>query len=90
MKKKKTNINEISADYRECFATMYGRPEFAKFIKFLNIQKNNIAIIEWFRIKSTDAEIEIRRKKAYFEGQFDFINYLIKTFEESKKESKEE
>lgn len=84
MKEKPKKIAVLSPEFKEMFAIMTSRKEYETFVRFLKIQMNNVAIIEWFRLKSTDPDLA--RRKAYFEGQYDFMETLIRLMEESRKE----
>ena len=83
MAKKKKKLIPISAEFKENLLKIITRPEFSFLEKFLQVQQNNVYVIQWFRIKSTD--VDIVRKKAYYEGQYDMIKQLLATFEELKK-----
>lgn len=83
MKKANKPINIISPEYREAFSILTGSKQYPALIQFLKTQQNNIVVLEWFRIKSYDSNI--KEKKAYYEGQFDFIRDFIKIMESCKK-----
>lgn len=84
---KKRKITPISPEFKEALLSLVTRPEFKAFEKFLQVQQNNVSVIQWFRIKSTDEDIV--RRKAYFEGQYDMIKQLLSIFEEIKKGNEE-
>lgn len=79
----KKTMKTISETHRECLAKIAGMKEFPTFMEFLQRQKQNIAILEWSRVRPNDPEI--REKKANFEGQFLAIDALIKAFELARK-----
>jgi hypothetical protein len=72
---------DLAPEYKEAFSTFTSRPEYVKIIQFLNVQKNNIAVLEWFRIKPTDKNIAV--KKARMDGNVEFINLFIRICKES-------
>jgi len=82
-KKKSAKLLTLSPEHKEALATLAGRKEFKVFVRFLRVQQNNIAIIDWFRTKSTDPDLQ--RKKAYSEGKFDMIKIILKAFEDAQK-----
>jgi len=84
----KKNIVGLSSEYKESFSRIAVSKDYPMLKKFLKTQQNNIAIFEWFRIKSNDPDIS--RKKAYYEGQFDFIKYFLDIFDNIRKTSDEE
>ena len=86
-KKKPDKLPTLSPQHKEALAVIGGKPEFKGFISFLRMLQNNIAVINWFRIKSSDPDIQ--RKKAYYEGQFDVIKVIMKAFEEASKGEEE-
>jgi len=83
MKKQQKNIG-VSPEIREALAEIAGSKYFPRFIQFLKNEMNNIAVEEWFRLKPLDKDLNV--KKAFFEGRFEEIKAIIRTFEESKKE----
>jgi len=84
MKEKTRKIDVLSSEFKEVFSTMSSRPENKGFINFLKVQMNNIAVIEWFRVKSTDPDLG--RRKAYFEGEYDILATIVRLLEEAGKE----
>jgi len=86
-KKKQDRLPTISPQHKEALAVIGGRPEFKGFLSFLRMLQNNVAVISWFRVKSTDPDI--KTKKAYYEGQFDVIKVIMKAFEEAQKGEEE-
>jgi len=84
--KKQEKFAGISSETKEALAQIAGSKHYPVFLQFLKTQLNNIAIEEWFRIRYSDPDI--REKKAFFEGRFQEIKVLIKTFEDSKKGDK--
>jgi len=79
----KDKLISLNRETKSVLAQMQGRPEFAGFEKFLAIQKNNIAVMEWFRVKPNDPDI--REKKARFDGMVEMIDLIIAAFKASKK-----
>lgn len=87
MKNKKVLVS-VSPQLKEDLADLSSHPRFDSFINFLKIQQNNIAVIEWFRLRSSEKGSELRRRKAYYEGQFDFAKMILSLFDGLKKEEK--
>ena len=79
----KDKLISLNRETKSVLAQMQTRPEFRGFSDFLAIQKNNIAVLEWFRIKSNDPDI--REKKARFDGMVEMIDLIIAAFKASKK-----
>lgn len=80
---KKPKIISLSREHKEVLSKLQTRPEFKGFLSFLRTQKNNIGILQWTRIRSTDPDIAI--KKARYEGKLELIDLLLKAFQEAKK-----
>ena len=85
--KKKNPIIALTADDKKALKILKTRPEFGAFIKWIKVQQNNIAVLEWFRIKSTDVDIAL--KKAKFEGQFEILKAILDSFANLKEEEDE-
>lgn len=74
---------KLSGEYKEALSTIAGGKQYPILVNFLKTQKNNIAIFEWVRVKSSDPDII--RKKAYYEGQADWIDLFLEVLENAKK-----
>lgn len=77
----------LSSQYKEAFSKLSGNKDFEKIMEWLKVQKNNIAVISWVRLKSTDKDIAI--KKARYEGNIETIDLIIEALEISKKGNEE-
>jgi hypothetical protein len=73
----------LAPEYKETFSTLANSKLYPSLLKFLKTQQNNIAILEWARVKSSDPNIAIH--KAYFEGQYDWVKTFILILEQAKK-----
>lgn len=85
-KNKKEKLPTLTGDDWAGLNALSSRPEFRAFEKFLRIEKNNIGIIGWFRIKSSDPDI--KSKKAQLEGRFAELDIILQLFREAKKKGK--
>lgn len=75
---------KLAPEYKEALATLSSRPEFPLFLKFLKVQLNNIAVVEWLNTHASDPNLHVR--KANFEGQYEFVKNLISIFESLSKQ----
>jgi len=87
-KDKKGKLPALTGDDWAELNALSFRPEFRAFEKFLRIEKNNIGIIGWFRIKSSDPDI--KSKKAQLEGRFAELDVILQLFQEAKRKGKKE
>lgn len=79
---------KLSSQHKEALINIKARKEFPIFLDWLKVQRNNIGIIQWARVESTDPLIAI--KKAKYEGKVEMIKDIITIFETiSKKEDEE-
>lgn len=83
MAKEEKKMLSLSPEHREALRELGARPEFKALEKLLKIEQNNIAVIDWFRTRSSDPDIV--RKKAYSEGRFDETKAILNIFERVKK-----
>ena len=87
-KNKQEKLPSLTGDDWTGLNALSSRPEFRAFEKFLRIEKNNIGIIGWFRIRSSDPDI--KSKKAQLEGRFAELDIILKLFQEAKRRGKKE
>lgn len=85
---KEKPVKGLSMDDKEMLLWLSTCQYYERFVKFLRVQQNNVAILEWFRMSSSDPNLSL--KKAYYEGQYDFIKMFINLLDSVKKKSKKE
>lgn len=85
---KKSKMPKLGLYDREKLAKLITQKEFKVLEKLLRIKQQNLVFVSWLRCKSTDEDL--KEKKAYWEGQYDFIKKLLQEFKDIKTKLGEE
>lgn len=74
---------KIDSKYKEALNAISAVKQYPEFVNFLKIQRNNCMVRE-FKYSGIDP-VQIAMDKKYYQGQVEFINFLIKTIDELRK-----
>lgn len=74
---------KIDSKYKEALLAVGSLKEYVNLVGFLKIQRNNCMVKE-FKFASPDP-VQVALEKRYFQGQVDFINFLLNTIDVLKK-----
>lgn len=79
---------KIDSKYKEALLSIGASKAYPNFVNFLKIQRNNCMVRE-FKYLNIDP-VQVAMEKRYYQGQVDFVNFLINTIDQLKKKSDNE